>query len=194
MQSLETPLGNEYLNATLFPSLPSPSDMPRSLDPESQRDSLPPLPSFNSQPDLGVNGARSKTPSGLKRMSSGPGLMPNRTASLPSTPTTAKKRPNIIGAASSHGRLFKVLADLFLLAGRHADSQIWCVACTGHGRQLRLVGYALNQVYRSHCSLQGIFTGHGMACICFGRPSHHPCRRSMVRRERDGRLGLVRDS
>ena len=147
MQSLETPLGNEYLNATLFPSLPSPSDMPRSLDPESQRDSLPPLPSFNSQPDLGVNGARSKTPLGLKRMSSGPGLMPSRTASLPSTPTTTKKRPNIIGAASSHGRLFKVLADLFLLAGRHSDSQIWYVAYNICSQQCSLIGYALLQVY-----------------------------------------------
>ncbi|KAH9926207.1 TRAPP II complex [Fomitopsis serialis] len=128
MQSLESPLGNEYLNASLFPSFPSASDLPRSLDPETaHRDSLPPLPSFNSQPDLGTtNGsAKHKTPAALKRMSSGPGLVPSRTASLPSTPVTAKKRPNIIGTASSHGRLFKVLADLFLMAGRHADSQIW---------------------------------------------------------------------
>ncbi|KZT67733.1 hypothetical protein DAEQUDRAFT_792472 [Daedalea quercina L-15889] len=129
MQSLESPLGNEHLNASLFPSLPSAGELPRSLDPESaQRDSLPPLPSFNSQPDLGVNGsAKPKTSAFQKRMSSGPGLIPSRTASLPSTPTSAaaKKRPNLIGAASSHGRLFKVLADLFLLAGRHADSQIW---------------------------------------------------------------------
>ncbi|TFY64017.1 hypothetical protein EVJ58_g2901 [Rhodofomes roseus] len=101
--------------------------MPRSLDPEiPQRDSLPPLPSYNSQPDLSTNGpARSKTPAASKRMSTGPGLVPSRTASLPTTPVTAKKRPNLLGAASSHGRLFKVLADLFLLAGRHADSQIW---------------------------------------------------------------------
>ncbi|PCH38067.1 hypothetical protein WOLCODRAFT_114758 [Wolfiporia cocos MD-104 SS10] len=124
MQALESPLGNEYLNAALFPTLPPASEMPRSLDSENgYRDSLPPLPSQHSQPDLN----RAKSPLGTKRGSIGPGLMPIRHASLPVTPATAtmKKRPNVIGAASSHGRLYKVLGDLFLLAGRHEDSLIW---------------------------------------------------------------------
>ncbi|KZT09435.1 uncharacterized protein LAESUDRAFT_694916 [Laetiporus sulphureus 93-53] len=127
MQSLETPLGNEYLNASLFPLLPPPSELPRSLDPEFDRhDSLPPLPSQHSQPELSLlNGStRSKTPLS-RRISTGPGLFQTRHASLPTSPAPMKKRPAAIGAVSSHGRLFKVLADLFLLAGRHADSLIW---------------------------------------------------------------------
>lgn len=125
MQSLESPLGNEYLNSTLFPTLPPTSEIPQSLEDEG-RDSIPPLPSRNSQPDLGSNGmARSKVTSALKRVSTGPGLAPTRHSSLPPTPATAKKRPGAIGAASSHGRLFKVLGDLFLLAGRHQDASVW---------------------------------------------------------------------
>ena len=131
MQTLESPLGNEYLNATLFPHLPPSSEMPRSLDDEPRRDSLPPLPSHNSQPDL--NGQiRPKTPSGLKRSSTmGPNLLPGRHSSLPASPAPgAKKRLTTIGAASAHGRLFKVLADFFLLAGRLEEASIWLVGAS----------------------------------------------------------------
>ncbi|KAI0670282.1 TRAPP II complex [Trametes maxima] len=126
MQTLESPLGNEYLNATLFPVLPPSSEMPRSLDDEPRRDSLPLLPSHNSQPELAPPALRSKSPLGLKRNSTmGPSGMPTRHASLPLSPALPKKRPTTIGAASSHGRLFKVLADFFLLAGRLEEATIW---------------------------------------------------------------------
>ncbi|KAI0636866.1 TRAPP II complex [Trametes polyzona] len=126
MQTLESPLGNEYLNATLFPTLPPASELPRSLDDEPRRDSLPLLPSHNSQPELTSPGFRAKSPLGLKRNSTiGPGLLPSRHASLPMSPALPKKRPTTIGAASSHGRLFKVLADFFLLAGRLEEATIW---------------------------------------------------------------------
>ncbi|CCM02371.1 uncharacterized protein FIBRA_04466 [Fibroporia radiculosa] len=125
MQSLETPLGNEYLNASLFPNLPPSSEFPKPLDSSGGFRDPAPLPARNSQPDLSNGSSRSKTPLGAKRVSSGPGLAPIRHASLPPTPATTKKRPSAIGAASSHGRLFKVLGDLFLLAGRHADSSVW---------------------------------------------------------------------
>jgi hypothetical protein len=39
----------------------------------------------------------------------------------------ARKRQSLIGAASSHGRLFRVLGDFFILAGRTEDASIWCV-------------------------------------------------------------------
>ena len=128
---METPLGNEYLNATLFPTLPPPSELPKPLDMDGvSRSSLPPLPVQHSQPELGTASSilRSMTPSTLsvKRNSSiGPGLStsPYRHSSLP--PQTAKKRQTAIGAVSSHGRLFKVLGDLFLLAGRTTDATIW---------------------------------------------------------------------
>ncbi|KAH9901034.1 TRAPP II complex [Cubamyces lactineus] len=127
MQTLESPLGNEYLNATLFPVLPPSSELPRSLDDEPRRDSLPLLPSHNSQPELTSPALRSKSPLGLKRNSTmGPGLLPSRHSSLPMSPALPhKKRPTTIGAASSHGRLFKVLADFFLLAGRLEEASIW---------------------------------------------------------------------
>ncbi|KAH9951944.1 TRAPP II complex [Amylocystis lapponica] len=126
MQSLESPLGNEYLNATPFPVLPPPSELPKSLSNDGRaHDSLPPLPSHNSQPELTTGTLRTKTPLGLKRSSTGlsPGLLPHRHASLPAP--SGKKRQTAIGAASSHGRLFKVLGDLFLLAGRLEDSSVW---------------------------------------------------------------------
>ena len=131
MQSLETPLGNEYLNATLFPTLPPMTDMPKPLESDAPiRSSLPPLPSQHSQPDLATGSSllRAKTPTTLsvKRNSSigpGPPLAPFRQSSLP--PPSAKKKPLTIGAVSSHGRLFKVLGDFFLLAGRTMDASVW---------------------------------------------------------------------
>jgi hypothetical protein len=113
VQTLESPLGNEYLNATLLPTLPSPSDLPSSLG-NNKRDSLPPLPSHNNVAELSV------TPSPMAGMRS----------SSYGAPTTSsgqgvKKRQTAIGVASSHGRLFKVLGDFFLLAGKTEDAVIW---------------------------------------------------------------------
>lgn len=131
MQSLETPLGNEYLNAALFPTLPPPSELPKPLDNDgSTRSSLPPIPLQHSQPELTTGSAilRSMTPSTLsvKRNSSIGPVLPNSPYRHTSLPTQAtKKRQTAIGAVSSHGRLFKVLGDLFLLAGRTADASIW---------------------------------------------------------------------
>jgi trafficking protein particle complex subunit 9 len=116
VQILETPLGNEYLNATLLPTLP-PEGTSSLLDNGSKRDSLPPLPHNSSQPELNVMPAAIS----LKRnLSSGPGL---RQASL--NVSAIKRRHAGIGAASPHGRLFKVLGDFFLLAGKTEDAVIW---------------------------------------------------------------------
>jgi hypothetical protein len=38
-----------------------------------------------------------------------------------------KKRASAIGAVSSHGRLYKVLGDFFLLAGRTEEAMMWFV-------------------------------------------------------------------
>jgi trafficking protein particle complex subunit 9 len=125
-------LGNEYLNAALFPFLPPASDMPKPLENDiPMRSSLPPLPHQHSQPDLTAAAStllRSKTPTPLlmKRNSSvgpGPPISPYRHSSLPVQP--GKKKPATIGAVSSHGRLFKVLGDFFLLAGRTMDASVW---------------------------------------------------------------------
>ncbi|KAI0093921.1 TRAPP II complex [Irpex rosettiformis] len=131
IQALESPLGNEYLNAALFPVLPPASDMPKPIDNDiPMRSSLPPLPHQSSQPELGtpVSLLRSKIPTPLitKRNSSigpGPPTSPYRQASLPVQ--SSKKKLATIGAVSSHGRLFKMLGDFFLLAGRTMDASVW---------------------------------------------------------------------
>lgn len=131
MSSLESPLGNEYLNSSMFPVLPPLSDMPRSLDSDANTREMPSLlSSRNSQPELASSNPilRVKTPLGLKRSSTAsPGIPQIRHASLPSPAMVAKKRQMAIGAVSSHGRVFKVLGDLFMLAGRLEEAVIWYV-------------------------------------------------------------------
>ncbi|KAI9466349.1 TRAPP II complex [Lactarius psammicola] len=127
VNTLESPLGNEYLNATLFPFLPSAADFPRQLvDDEPER--LSRVPSRNGQPELSpVPTRRVTTPIlGMKRVSSvGPASpMASSRQSTLNIPI-ARKRQSLIGAASSHGRLFKVLGDLFILAGRTEDASVW---------------------------------------------------------------------
>ncbi|KAI0062282.1 hypothetical protein BV25DRAFT_1945461 [Artomyces pyxidatus] len=126
LQTLESPLGNEYLNASLFPFLPSSSDLPLPMV-DDEPESTTPLPSYNSQPELSGAPRRGSAPMlALKRNSStGPGTI----TSVPRRTTlgvaNARKRQSGIGAASSHGRLFKVLGDFFILAGRTEDAAVW---------------------------------------------------------------------
>ena len=127
-------MGNEFLNAGMFPRMPLPSELPKPLD-----DGATPglLPSHNSQPELSeVSRRQSLMPT--RTASTGPGLSsptPNRqsTIGLPGP------RKSVIGTASSHGRLFKVLGDLFLLSGRTEDASIWCVLeCAFKRHRLKL--------------------------------------------------------
>lgn len=95
-----------------------------SLDNHTKRDGFPPLPARN-QTDLGTVGkpvAVGLPPATKRNMTSGPGF---RQSSLAAA--NAKRRVPVIGAASSHGRLFKLLADFFMLAGRAEDAAVWYV-------------------------------------------------------------------
>ncbi|KAJ7285808.1 TRAPP II complex [Mycena rebaudengoi] len=118
VQALESPAGNEHLNSALLPMLPPP-DLPQALDNSRKRDSLPPLPKHNSQPDIRPAFNLASAPN-MKRNSSGTVF---RQSTLGVAPV--KKRLSSIGVASSHGRLFKVLGDFFLLAGRTEDAAVW---------------------------------------------------------------------
>ncbi|KAG5727958.1 Transport protein particle subunit [Termitomyces sp. T112] len=118
VQALESPMGNEYLNSTLLPTIPPPSEIPEPLN-GSRKGSLPPLPSHNSQPDM-TKGNFTLSAAPIKRTSSGPGFRQSSVVSQP-----ARKRLSTIGVASSHARLFKVLGDLFLLSGRPEDALVW---------------------------------------------------------------------
>ncbi|KAK2466897.1 hypothetical protein APHAL10511_001155 [Amanita phalloides] len=112
IQTLESPVGNEYLNSSLFPLLPSQSEIPGRLGRAS-------APSFQGNADMTRHSiALGSAPFG-KRSSVGSSF---RQSTLV-TPV-AKKRMTI-GVASSHGRLSKVLGDLFLLAGRVNDASVW---------------------------------------------------------------------
>jgi hypothetical protein len=122
IRNLESPVGNEYLNSGIFSTIPLSTDFPLPLDSNQNRDQIQ---SYNAQQELSAPTLRkSSLPITLKRNSSiGPGTS-FRQATL-SSPHINKKRVSVIGATSSHGRLFKVLGDLFLLAGRNEDATIW---------------------------------------------------------------------
>jgi hypothetical protein len=126
LQTLESPIGNEYLNATVFPIVPSITELPSSLNEgPNSRASLPPLPSQHSQPEITTLSSLRNSSPVQRPSSSGPGS-PKAAVSRQSTlglPTAAaKKRQTFIGAASSQGRYLKVFADFYLLAGRTEDA------------------------------------------------------------------------
>ena len=120
VQNLESPIGNEYLNSGLFSTIP-PSQLPSALDLEQRSESPP---STHSQPELSTISNLRKS-STLKRTSSAGPALPSLRQSTLSASASGKKRTSGIGAASSHGRLFKVLGDTFLLAGRTEDAVVW---------------------------------------------------------------------
>jgi hypothetical protein len=113
--ALENPVGNEYLHPTAFPILSPLSDMPRPLDAPDKRDSLP----RGGRPESVIGSPVSKS-HGVKRNASSSSVYRQAVGS-----SAQKKLLAVIEAASSHGRLFKVLADLFLLAGRIEDALVW---------------------------------------------------------------------
>lgn len=107
---MESPIGNEYLNSSLLPLLPSQTELPSRLGA---------IASNQANADLTKHSvALGPAPAGKR---SGSTL---RQATLTTAP---KKRMSTIGVASSLGRLYKVLGDLFLLAGRVNDALVWCV-------------------------------------------------------------------
>lgn len=119
-QALETPFGNEYLNSTTLPTMPFLSDIPTPLN-GMKKDTLPPLPSQHSQADTGKPSFTLSAAPSTRRTSSINPHFRHPNASVP----PVRKRLSSIGVASSHARLFKVLGDLFLLAGRPDDAQVW---------------------------------------------------------------------
>ena len=115
---LDSPLGNEYLNGSLFPTMPALSDMPMQLGSHSRSSSPQPDPRRTSF-------QRSSTASGLNSPAANTTSFRQSTLGLPAN---RNKRNSAIGAVSSPGRQYKVWADFFLLAGRLEDATIWCVS------------------------------------------------------------------
>lgn len=124
---LETPLGNESLNASLFGEIPAQGGLRTPSFNDSGTASLPSFPTQQEHSDLGISSQTRDTSFTMRRSSTlGPGTIPNRNSALVQP---AKKRPSAASSASP-GRLYKVLGDLFLLAGRTMDATIWQVHLT----------------------------------------------------------------
>jgi hypothetical protein len=123
---LETPIGNEALNATLFGELPGASDPASPTEMSDIRPtSQPTLPTQKAHADLlNTSQSRDTPPVVLKRSSTfGPGSMPTRNSTL--LQPAMRKRASAASSSASAARLYKVLGDLFLLSGRTMDATIW---------------------------------------------------------------------
>ncbi|PPR08068.1 hypothetical protein CVT24_010529 [Panaeolus cyanescens] len=119
MDALENPIGNEYLNASLLPILPPLSELPSPINGLSSRAST--SSATHSLPDVSKPGFTLSAAPVLKRNASTSANVRQPSLGV----QVQKKRLSAIGTASSHGRLYKVLGDLFLLAGRTEDATIW---------------------------------------------------------------------
>lgn len=127
MKALETPQGSESLNAGLFGNI---LDFSNSIVDESTVHTANVMQ--HSQPDIASGGSMlssndvSRLP--LKRASTlGPGIsVANNRGSMLLVPP-GKRRQITLNTATSHARLYKVLGDLFLMAGRTMDATIWQV-------------------------------------------------------------------
>lgn len=152
MRTLESSLGNEYLNGSVFPILPPLSHMPRQLSIDESSGSFPPVPPKNdSQAELS---AFSRIQLGSNRSStSSPISMSNFRQSGAGLPVSvnAKKRQTVIGVMSSPGRQFKVLADFFLLAGGLEAAVIWS-ALTIASEPILIVRCTAGTMKLSFCS------------------------------------------
>ncbi|KAH8117559.1 Trs120-domain-containing protein [Phellopilus nigrolimitatus] len=140
VKALESPSGSESLNTGIFARLPDYKNVRTSLDGHEGYRSPHNMEALHSFPEiLGSSSTfRNNDPSKLplKRASTlGPGIVGannrNSTLLIPST----KKRQSGVSAGTAHARLYKVLGDLFLLAGRIMDASIWYNEAVHHLKQ-----------------------------------------------------------
>lgn len=127
MKTLESPSGSEALNAGLFARMPHYKTTRASLDAhEAGRPSSVASP-LHSLPENGSSIRASDPRLNLKRASTmGPGIggTNNRSSQL-IVPSSKKRISGANSGSGTHARLYKVLGDLFLLAGRTMDASIW---------------------------------------------------------------------
>ncbi|KAF8163323.1 TRAPP II complex [Crassisporium funariophilum] len=162
VQALESPLGNEYLNSSLMPLLPPLSDLHPPLNP-LPRDEPPPLSSRNSQPDMSKHSFTLSAAPALKRNASSANSS-SRQANLGIQ--TQKKRLSTIGTSSSHGRLYKMLGDFFLLSGRTEDAMVW------YNEALQLFRSSNDPVWYA-CTLEGMATAAIVDAWSIGQGLHN---------------------
>lgn len=128
MKTLETPAGSELLMRGLFGSLTTYNASRLSSDGDENYRAPHIGLAQHSQPDISgsVTSARSSDlpKLSIKRASTmPPGSSTSRNSTL--LITSVKKRQSAVAAVNSHAKLYKMLGDLFLMAGRTMDSSIW---------------------------------------------------------------------
>jgi len=106
-----------------MPSLPPLSELPSPIR-NSSPDTVAPLLSHNSQPEISRSSFTLNAAPTLRRNAS---IAPTANRQPALTVQSQKKRLSTIGTSSSPGRLYKMLGDFFLLAGRSEDALIWYV-------------------------------------------------------------------
>ncbi|KIJ44069.1 hypothetical protein M422DRAFT_252562 [Sphaerobolus stellatus SS14] len=107
LRTLESSAGIETINSYLFPIMSNLSDS-------------------QSRPSISLSEEqRSSTPSVIRSSIYGPGRsVPSRAVSMMSPSSKASHRHSGMSVPPT-GRLFKILGDLFLLAGRNSDAAVW---------------------------------------------------------------------
>ena len=125
VKTLETPSGSEALSTGIFARFPNYKATRASIDAQDAgRPSSVAMP-FRSGAENGGTIRQVDPRLGLKRASTlGPGVIGSGNRN--SQQTLSSKRQSGIGTSTpNHARLYKVLGDLFLLAGRTMDASIW---------------------------------------------------------------------
>ncbi|KAF8522281.1 TRAPP II complex [Hysterangium stoloniferum] len=124
-RAVESSLGMEILNSTLFPIIPGLSDQSLHEQPGPTRNSQ-----FFSQggvdsPTTSEPSSRSATPV-LRASTFDAGRpVPSHNLSLAASVASKSARRQSGITIPQTGRLFKLLGDLFLLAGRNSDAGVW---------------------------------------------------------------------
>ncbi|KAI5122948.1 hypothetical protein M0805_006829 [Coniferiporia weirii] len=140
VKALESQSGSESLNAGLFARLPDYRNPRSTPDRHEDYRSSQEITALHSLPDTSRSDPafRSNDHSrfNLKRASTlGPGTVGNTGRNSQLLAPSPKKRQSAVGAGTTHARLYKVLGDLFLLAGRTMDAIIWYNEAVHHLKQ-----------------------------------------------------------
>lgn len=126
MKTLETPSGSEALNAGLFARMPNYKTSRASIDVEEFGRPSSVASPLHSLPGRSSPTGRADPRLNVKRASTlGPGIIGSSNRGLQVSHLDKKRQSALSGGSGSHARLYKVLGDLFLLAGRIMDASIW---------------------------------------------------------------------
>ncbi|EJD06035.1 Trs120-domain-containing protein [Fomitiporia mediterranea MF3/22] len=125
IKTLESSAGTDALNAGLLARMPLYKSSRASLDAQDAGRPSSVASPLHTLPENGLSTRQSDPRLNMKRASTlGPGI--GGTSNRSSQQMVQSKRQGTLSSSSTkHARLYKVLGDLFLLAGRTMDASIW---------------------------------------------------------------------